>query len=110
MQQNIDEEDIVELQTDQYLLSELELLIKNAEKKGVMAALVANPYYPGYIDKMHQFYKFIGKIEAKTNKKVKDYSRALQEVSGFADYQHLNKQGSRQYLDLLLRDGILSKK
>lgn len=109
MEANIVNETAVDLTIDDYLLTQLDELIKIAEKKGVKVALVVNPYYPPYIQKMSTFYDFIGKIEAKTNKKVKDYSRALTATNGFADYQHLNKEGSKRYMDLLLNDGVLSK-
>lgn len=110
MEANIVNEEAVDLTIDDYLLTELEELIKTAEQKGVKVELVVNPYYPPYIKKMKTFFDFIGHIRARTNKKVKDYSRALTETNGFADYQHLNKEGSKQYMDLLLRDGVLSKK
>ncbi|MEM6319344.1 MAG: hypothetical protein AAF960_16855 [Bacteroidota bacterium] len=109
MQSNVDQEAAVELTIDDYLLNQLDELIQTAEMEGVKVVLVANPYYPPYVKKMRSFYDFIGKIEAKTNKKVKDYSRALTAINGFADYQHLNKEGSKEYMDLLLRDGIFSK-
>ncbi len=109
MEANIINETAVDLTIDDYLLTQLDELIKIAEQKGVRVELVVNPYYPAYIQKMTTFYDFIGKIEGKTNKKVKDYSIALTATNGFADYQHLNKEGSKRYMDLLLRDGILSK-
>ncbi len=107
MQANVAQDTAVELTIDDYLLTQLNDLIQLAESKGVKVELVANPYYPPYVKKMRSFYDFIGKIEAKTKKKVKDYSRALNAVNGFADYQHLNKEGSKKYIDLLMADGVL---
>ena len=107
MQANVEQDSAVELTIDDYLLTQLNDLVLLAESKGVKVELVANPYYPPYVKKMHYFYDFIGRINAKTNKKVRDYSRALSEVNGFADYQHLNKEGSKKYIDLLLEDGVL---
>lgn len=109
MQSKVNEEEADELTIDDYLLNELNQLIQLAEKKGIRVELVVNPYYPEYIKKMKTFDNFINKIKAKTNREVRDYSRALTEVSGFADYQHLNKEGSKQYMDLLLKDGVLFK-
>jgi len=93
MEANIVNDTAVDLTIDDYLLTQLDELVKTAEQKGVKVALVVNPYYPPYIQKMKTFYDFIGKIEARTKKKVKDYSRALTATNGFADYQHLNKEG-----------------
>ena len=107
MQANVEQDSAVELTIDDYLLTQLNDLVLLAESKGVKVELVANPYYPPYVKRMRTFYDFIGKIEARTEKKVKDYSRALSAVNGFADYQHLNKEGSKKYIDLLLEDGVL---
>lgn len=109
MQANIETDTAVELTIDDYLLNQLNNLVKYTENQGVRVELVVNPYYPPYVKKMRTFFDFIGKIEAKTNRAVKDYSRALNDVSGFADYQHLNKTGSKLYMDLLLEDGILER-
>lgn len=106
MVENVKNDTAVELTINDYLLDELNQLIQAAENKGVKVELVVNPYFPPYVKKMKTYFNFIGKIEAKTKRKVKDYSRALTETNGFADYQHLNKAGSIQYLDLLLKDGV----
>ena len=58
---------------------------------------------------MRAFHDFIGQIRAKTGRTVRDYSSALSEVNGFADYQHLNKEGSKLYMDLLLKAGVFGK-
>jgi len=107
MQANVTQDSAVELTIDDYLLTQLNDLVQLAESKGIKVELVANPYYPPYVKRMRTFYDFIGKINARTNKKVRDYSRALNAVNGFADYQHLNKEGSKKYIDLLMEDGVL---
>ena len=107
MQANVDQDPAVELTIDEYLLTQLNDLVQLAESKGVKVELVVNPYYPPYVKKMRAFHDFIGKIRAKTNKQVRDYSDALTAVNGFADYQHLNKEGSKEYIDLLIKDGVL---
>ena len=109
MVENIVNEEAVDLTIDDYLLTELDELVRTAEERGINVELVVNPYYPAYIEKMSTFYDFIGKIRGRTNRKVHDYSKALKATNGFADYQHLNKEGSKQYMDLLLRDGVLLK-
>ena len=107
MQQYVEEAEIFELTINDYLLTELNALIQKAEQAGTKVVLVINPYYPPYVKRLHSFYDFVGKIEAFTKKKVNDYSRSLEDIEGFGDYQHLNKKGSQQYIDLLLKDGIL---
>lgn len=107
MQENVKNETVYELTITDYLLEELDQLIRIAEEKGTQVELVINPYYPAYFDRMKNFKQFIDKIETKTNRKVRDYSKILSETTGFADYQHLNKEGSKQYLDILQKDGVL---
>ena len=109
MEASIVNDTAVNLTIDDYLLTELDDLVRIAEERGIRIELVVNPYYPPYIKKMQTFYDFIEQIEARTNKKVLDYSRALTASNGFADYQHLNKEGSKRYMDLLLQDGVFTK-
>lgn len=109
MEANIVNDTAVNLTIDDYLLTQLDDLVRIAEEKGIRVELVVNPYYPPYVQKMQTFYDFIGRIKARTNKEVRDYSRALTASDGFADYQHLNKEGSKRYMDLLLQDGVLRK-
>ncbi len=109
MQASVDKDTAVELTIDEYLLNQLNNLVKYSENQGVRVELVVNPYYPPYVKKMRSFHNFIGRIRAKTEREVRDYSQALNEVNGFADYQHLNKEGSKLYMDLLLKDGVLRK-
>ncbi len=106
MQQHVAQAEVIELTINDYLLQELNALIQAAESKGTRVELLINPYYPPYIKRMRSFYDFIGKLEAFTEKKIKDYSHALAATEGFGDYQHLNKKGSQQYIDLLLKDGV----
>ena len=110
MQDNVAAEEAHELSVDDYLLGQLKAIIDAAENAGTQVELVVNPYYPPYVQRMRTFYDFIGKIEAETGKTVRDYSRDLEQTDGFADYQHLNKAGSKRYIDLLLRDGVFKKK
>lgn len=89
------------------LLEELNSIIKLAQEKGTKVELVVNPYYIPFAQKMINLEEFIKKIENATSLKVHDYSKAIEGTKGFGDYQHLNKEGAKQYIDLLRSDGIL---
>lgn len=104
--QNVNEEPVVELETNDYLLKELAALVNLAERNGTEVRLLINPYYPDYIKRMENLPHFIEKIKQATGKEVYNYSSALSQTEGFGDYQHLNKTGSRQFLNLLKEDGI----
>lgn len=90
-----------------YILNQLTQLVDNAKNKGVEVHLVVNPYYPAFADKIINLDSMKVDVEKLTGLKVKDYSKAITDPKGFSDYQHLNKYGSRLYLDLLKKDGVL---
>jgi hypothetical protein len=54
--------------------------------------------------------KTIQRVEAATNLKVHDYSTAISDLKSFGDFQHLNKYGSRLFIDEMVKDGIIGKK
>lgn len=90
-----------------YILNQLAELVDNAKSKGVEVHLVVNPYYPPFADKIINLDSMKMDVEKLTGLKVKDYSKAITDPKGYSDYQHLNKYGSRLYLDLLKKDGVL---
>jgi hypothetical protein len=90
------------------ILPALKRILDLAKAKNVKVQLVVNPYYPPFADKMINLEDFISKVEKATGMKVHNFSKAIKEEMGFGDYQHLNKYGSRLYIDLLVQDGILN--
>jgi len=97
---------------DEYVKGVMEHLaatVNFAKSKGVDVQLVINPYYPPYLDKLVNLDLLKAEAEKATGMKVHDYSRSVTDPEGFGDYQHLNKAGSRIFLDKLLEDGILKK-
>ena len=90
-----------------YLTKNLNEIVTNAKKKGTEVHLVINPYYPPFANKITNLESFIARIESATGLKVKDYSKAIQDVKAFGDYQHLNKYGAELYLNKLKADNIL---
>ncbi len=90
-----------------YILDQLALLVANAKSKEIEVHLVINPYYPPFADKIINLDSMKMDVEKLTGLKVKDYSKAVTDPKAYSDYQHLNKYGSRLYLDLLKKDGIL---
>jgi len=95
---------------DEYVKGVMEHLaatVNYAKSKGVDVQLVINPYYPPYLDKLVNLDLLKAEAEKATGMKVHDYSAAVTDREGFGDYQHLNKAGSRIFLDKLKADGIL---
>ena len=91
------------------VMEHLAATVEFAKSKGVDVQLVINPYYPPYLDKLVNLDQLKAAAEKATGMKVNDYSNSVKDREGFGDYQHLNKAGSRIFLDKLLEDGILKK-
>lgn len=89
------------------VMEHLASTVEFAKAKGVDVQLVINPYYPPYLDKLVNLDQLKAEAEKATGMKVHDYSRSVTDREGFGDYQHLNKAGSRIFLDKLKADGIL---
>ena len=89
-----------------YLLDELATMVKTAQAKGSEVHLVINPYFPAFAQSITNLDSLSQAVTAKTGLPVRDYSQAVQTTEGFGDYQHLNKNGARVYLDRLRKDGV----
>ena len=89
------------------MLADLKAVVDYYEEKGVEVVLVVNPYFPPFAKKIANLDELIAATQAATGLIVHNYADSIAGTEGFGDYQHLNKVGSRQYLDLLIRDGIL---
>lgn len=90
-----------------YVLNQLDEMVKYAQAKGAEVELVINPYFPAFADKIINIEELKTAVEAKTGLEVTDYSLAVQAKEGFGDYQHLNKKGAKEFIDKLLADGNL---
>ena len=88
-------------------LADLKATVERVQSRGIEVELVINPYLPAFAQRITNLPEFKAQIEALTGLRVKDYSQAVTQIEGFGDYQHLNKSGSRVYIDRLLRDGVL---
>lgn len=105
--------DVVKLDSFNYdfnnkMLSELTDVVKYAQQKGTKVELVVNPYFPPFAEKIFNLNELKNAIQKATGLKVHDYANSIQGVDGFGDYQHLNKNGAKAYLDLLIKDGVLA--
>ncbi len=76
-------------------------------EKNIKVELIINPYFPPFAEKIFNKKELITAVENTTGLKVHDYANSIQRTEGFGDYQHLNKNGARDFIDLLVEDGIL---
>jgi hypothetical protein len=98
----------IDIQED--IMMDLKGVVDLAKSKGTVVQLVINPYYPPFADKITNLDALKNTVEQVTGLPVYNYARSVANVEGFGDYQHLNKNGSRAYLDKLVADKLLPLK
>lgn len=106
------QKDVVSIDTFNYdfteeMIFDLNELVEYAKSKNVDVKLVVNPYYPPFAERIFNKDELISEIKKITGMKVYDYANSVQGVDGFGDYQHLNKNGAREFLDKLISDGVM---
>lgn len=89
------------------LFNSLKAIVALCKAKNIEPVFVVNPYFPPFAKRITNLKPTMEKIEQMTGVKVHDYSLAVPEFEGCGDYQHLNKKGSKKYLDILKKDGLL---
>lgn len=90
-------------------------LITGCQEKGAIPVLITTPYLHEYTDEFKenaegfydQFYSIIDRVVADTGVEYYDYAfdeRFVNEYSWFRDSQHLNKEGARNFVDILMQE------
>jgi hypothetical protein len=78
-------------------------MVAELRRRGIEVRLVFAPYAPVKVPSNAA--EFAATIERRTGARVWNYSSALQDLDDFADTVHLNENGSRRLLAMLVRDG-----
>lgn len=94
-----------DLEIHPYLIQKLKETVETVQRSGTHVELVISPYFPGFQVKNLDLLK--SEVEKATGLPVRDYRNALNDPTDFGDFMHPNKKGSRKYLDMLKRDGVL---
>ncbi|MCU0348888.1 MAG: hypothetical protein MUC59_18250, partial [Saprospiraceae bacterium] len=105
---NVDEHKILRFHYDKKMVEKLAEMVKYAQAKGTKVELVVNPYYPPFIPKIGNLDTLMTDLTAATNLPIKNFSNAVQKTEDFGDYQHVNKEGAKSYLDKLIEAGVLA--
>jgi hypothetical protein len=89
-------------------LAALKRILSLAQDRGIRVELVVAPYLPEYRDKLENFSSWVDQIARAVGPHVaiRDYSRAVEPMNLFADRVHLNLDGARYLLELLITDGL----
>lgn len=96
------------LELHPYLINQLAETVAYARSKGVKVVLLISPYFPGFAEKVANLDALKTAVEQATGLPVHDYRNALASREAFGDFQHPNIRGSKQYVDLLIKDGLFS--
>lgn len=92
---------------DNSLLHDLVEIRKLCERHGILLKVVIAPYLPAYASKITNLISWKHKVDSTLNGiKVSDYAASIPGSNNFADWVHLNKDGSRIFLDTLLHDNF----
>jgi len=98
---------LYEIDLHPYLLKNLTELVTSTQQAGVEVRLVISPYFLPYAKRLQNLEALKKAVEQLTGLPVWDYSEALEGAAYFGDYQHINKQGSRAFIQLMRVDGVL---
>lgn len=107
MQKDVVNVDTFNFDYDDEMLLELKQLVSFAQSKNVDVKLVLNPYFPPFAERLFNKEELRYDIKRVTGLEVYDYSNSVKGIDGFGDYQHLNKNGAREFLDKLISDGVM---
>ncbi len=107
LREDVEKQGVFDYDFTPEMLESLAGVVDYARDKGVRVELVVNPYFPPFAQKIGNLPALKMAIEKSTGLPVHDYSSSISGVDGFGDYQHLNKTGAKEYLDRLMKDGIL---
>ncbi len=110
MVNDVDKQKTLRFHYDQKMLGQLAEMVKYAQQKGTRVELVVNPYYPGFIPKIGNLDSLMTDIKQSTGISVKNFENAVSATAAFGDYQHVNKEGARLYLDKLVESGVMDIK
>lgn len=77
-----------------------------AQEKGIKVKLVISPFYPPFVKKIVNEDDFIRRVQNETGLKVYNFMDAVQDESGFGDYQHVNIHGAKLFIDKMKTEGI----
>lgn len=90
-----------------YLVQQLREICTSARARGIDVRLVIGPYFPQFAQNVANLDALKTAAEQATGLPVTDYSRALTDPSDFGDFMHPNIRGSKKFIDLMRRDGVL---
>ena len=91
---------------DTLAIADFKSMVNYCRNENIPFKIVLNPYLPIYRKEMKDVDQFIKELSAGIKAPVLDYSTAIKETNHFADYFHINKNGSMELMQIFTRDKI----
>lgn len=92
--------------TVEMMFKELKKTVEIAKKNDIKIKLVVSPFFPPFVKKIVNFEHLQKRVENATGQSFYNYADAVQDPTGFGDYQHVNINGAKIYIDKMKADGI----
>jgi hypothetical protein len=87
----------------------LQRIVTVLRRRGIEVRFVIAPYLAKGVDNMPQFLDALAQFApGDEHVRIANYVTAMRDPDAFADHVHLNEQGSRTFLKMLQRDGVLA--
>ena len=87
--------------TVEMMYDELKKTVELAQANSVEVKLVVNPFFPPFVKKIVNFEHLTKRVKMATGLELHNFADAVQDETGFGDYQHVNINGAKQYIDKL---------
>ncbi|MFK7770880.1 MAG: hypothetical protein AB8F94_02030 [Saprospiraceae bacterium] len=92
--------------TVEMMFKELKKTVEIAKENNIKIKLVVNPFFPPFVKKIVNFEHLQKRVVMATGQSFYNYADAVQDPNGFGDYQHVNINGAKIFIDKMKADGI----
>lgn len=92
--------------TVEMMFAELQKTVEMAKANDIKVKLVISPFFPPFVKKIVNFEHLQKRVVMATGQPFYNYADAIQDPNGFGDYQHVNINGAKMYIDKMKADGI----
>lgn len=92
--------------TVEMMFKELKKTVEIAKANDIKIKLVVSPFFPSFVKKIVNFEHLQKRVVNATGQPFYNYADAVQDPKGFGDYQHVNINGAKIYIDQMKADGI----
>ena len=92
--------------TVEMMFEELKKTVELAKENNIKIKLVVSPFFPPFVKKIVNFEHLQKRVVIATGQPFYNYADAVQDPNGFGDYQHVNINGAKIFIDKMKADGI----